>query len=183
MRQGSLCNKWYLLVLNVRADCHQTTSLLLYALVNISCFHFIYCISARRIGDTLPTDKTNKLQDNKLQARASKDSVRIEVCVCVCVRERERVLTGSTILLLSTMIISSKYLCVRVCVCTCVCSPDLASLIITCTSLHGSWLVMPPATTWNYCFYLFYQCLLHLTCSNSSFFFLHHIWNTNSSAF
>ena len=72
----------------LQPDIHQTTSLLR-ALVNISCFPFIYCISAQRIGDTFPSDKTNKLQDNKLEARASKDTVRdrsvcVGVWVCMC---------------------------------------------------------------------------------------------------
>ncbi len=161
LKHYSLCYKWYLLIWKW-SWWHYSQTFIRPPLVNIWCFHFIYCISAWRIGDTFPTDKTNKLQDNRLEARASKDTVRVDICVCVCAcvcvcvcacvracvracvcvceyvcvsiystppaitdarRHKDRLssLTGSiTILLLSTMMVSSKYLCVCVCVVLCV---------------------------------------------------------------
>lgn len=43
------------------------------------------CSEKLRIWETFPKDKTNILKDNKLEARASNDSVREEMCVRVSV--------------------------------------------------------------------------------------------------
>lgn len=84
----------------LQPDLHQNS--LLCALVNISCLRFIYWISAWRIGETFSTDKTNKLQDNKLEAKILSG---MRVCVCVLSQS----LTGSiSSLLVTTMVVSSK---------------------------------------------------------------------------
>lgn len=93
----SLCYEWHLLILKW-SQCHFSQTFIRPSVCSAGCWtfdvstsankeqQFIFCTSAQRIGDTFSTDKTNNWQENKLEARASKDSVRVERHVCMHVR-------------------------------------------------------------------------------------------------